>query len=423
MVMKMKAYTQNWACILMLICISACTACAEADYTLEVFGNANMDETIDQGDIALLKAMINGTESPTRLADANNNGKIDESDVDQIEMIIGGTESEIIVNDALNRTVTVKRPVERVIPLRLAIAEAMVAMDADDKVVGVASDTAEQPVLFPELSQLPNVGKASLEKADIEKIISLKPNLVLVNEYENKEQIDKLEAAGVTVISSECHGDLLNSISAARRLGYILGVADKAEEYTNWYGGYLDNISSRVEGLSDEKKPRVFYYWNWGEDTGPLGTSGKDCPVSPLISFVGGRDIAADMPGEYIEVDPEWVMEQNPSLIVRELMYKEAGYDVNNSTVAEEKVEGFMNRSGFSNIDAVKNGDVHVIAVNILSDNSWIGTVYLAKLIQPDLFQDLDPRAVHQEYLTKFLNLDFDIDNQGMFLHPVPEDW
>lgn len=419
----MRTHRTYLVCILMLLCLLASSACAEANYTLEVFGNANMDKTIDEEDIALLKAMINGTESPTRLADANNDGKIDEMDVDQIEMIIEGTESEITVKDALNRTVTVKRPVERVIPLRLAIAEAMVAIGADDKAVGVASDTAEQPVLFPKLSQLPNIGKSSLEKADIEKIISLKPNLVLVNEYENKEQIDKLEAAGVTVISSECHGDLLNSISAARRLGYILGAADKAEEYTNWYGGYLNDISSRVAGLSDDETPRVFYYWNWGEDDGPLGTSGKGCPVSPLISFVGGKDIAADMPGEYIEVDPEWVMEQNPSLVVRELMYKEAGYDVNNSTVAEEKVKDFMNRTGFSNIDAVKNEDVHVIAVNILSDNSWIGTVYLAKLVQPNLFQDLDPRAVHQEYLTKFLNLDYDIDNQGMFLYPVPDGW
>jgi iron complex transport system substrate-binding protein len=393
------------------------------DYTLEVFGNANMDETIDQGDIEFLKAVINGTESPTRLTDANHDEKIDEKDVDQVELILGGIESEIIINDALNRTVTVKRPVERVIPLRLAIAEAMVAIGADDKVVGVGSDTAEQPVLFPELSQRPNVGKPSLGKADIERIISLKPNLVLVNEYEDLEQIKKLEGADVTVISSECHGDLLNSISAARRLGYILGVADKAEEYTNWYGGYLDNISSRVEVLSDEEKPRVFYYWNWGEEDGPLGTSGKECPVSPLISFAGGRDIADNMPGEYIEVDPEWVMEQNPSLVVRELMYKEAGYDVFNATIAQKKVLGFANRTSFSNIDAVKNGNVHVIAVNILSDNSWIGTVYLAKLLQPDLFQDFDPRAVHQEYLTRFLHLDFDVNKQGLFLYPVPEDW
>lgn len=419
----MRDHTQYWARILMLALIFAFPACADMNYILEVYGNANMDQTIDQEDVILLKAMIEGKEDSTRLADANYDGEIDESDVDQVEFILEGKEREIIVKDALNRTVTIKRPVERVIPLRLAIAEAMVAMDADNKVVGVGSDTAEQTVLFPELSKLANVGRPSLENADIEKIISLNPDLVLVNEYENEEQIDKLEASGITVVSSECHGDLLNAISAARRLGYILGVADNSEEYTGWYGSYIDMISSRVEGLSDDQRPRVLYYWNWGEEDGPLGTSGKECPVGPSISFAGGVDIAADMPGEYIEVDPEWVIEQNPSLVIRELMYKEAGYDVNNATIAEKKLSGFMNRTGFERIDAVKNGDVHAISVNILSDNSWIGAVYLAKLVQPDLFEDLDPMAVHQEYLSRFLKLDFNVHKQGIFLYPVPEDW
>lgn len=419
----MRNHKQNWAWILMLALIFSFPACAEMDYILEVYGNANMDRTINQEDIILLKAMIEGSEGPTRLADANYDGDIDERDIDLVQLILEGKEQEITIKDALNRTVTIKRPVERVIPLRLAIAEAMVAMDAGDKAVGVASDTAEQPVLFPELSKLANVGRPSLENADIEKIISLKPDLVLVNEYENEEQIDKLEASGIAVVSSECHGDLLNAISAAKRLGYILGVADDAEEYTDWYGSYLDTISGRVEGLSDEESRCVLYYWNWGDEDGPLGTSGKECPVSPLIGFAGGLDIAADMPGEYIEVDPEWVIEQNPSLVIRELMYEEAGYNVNNATIAEKKLSGFMNRTGFEMIDAVENGNVHAISVNILSDNSWIGTVYLAKLFQPALFEDLDPLEVHQEYLSRFLKLDYDVHEQGMFLYPVPEGW
>lgn len=407
----------------MALCASLAFMPAGAlDFTLEIFGNANMDGEIDEEDIALLAGIIKGTESPTRLADANNDGNIDDKDIAQVEMIIRGDESEIVVNDALNRTVTVNRPVERVMPLRLAISEAMVAMGAEDKVVGVASDTAEQQVLFPDLSQLPLVGKSSLRNADLEMIISLNPDLVLVNEYDDPEQIETLEAAGITVVSTECHGNLLNSISAAKRLGYILDAVDGAEEYTSWYGGYLDMISSRVEGLSEDQRPRVFYYWNWGEEDGPMGTSGQNCQVSTLIGFAGGRDIASDMPGEYIEVDPEWVIEQNPSLVVRELLYDEAGYDVTGTAGAEDRIRSFEERSGFEHIDAVNNGDVHIMAVNILSDNSWIGTVYLAKLIQSDLFSDLDPMAVHQEYLDRFLNLDYDIYERGLFIYPVPEE-
>lgn len=143
-----------------------------------------------------------------------------------------------------------------------------------------------------------------------------------------------------------------------------------------------------------------------------------------VINISGGRDIAAGLPGEFINVDPEWVIEQNPSIVLLEPITRgDSGYDVNNLTAVETKLKGFTNITGFSNIDAVKNQRVYAISISIFSNNPWIGTVYLAKLLHPGLFQDLNPRAVHQEYLKKFLHLDFDISNQGLFLYPIPEGW
>lgn len=409
--------------MLMLCALLAVTSTAASEYTLKVFGNANMDKTIDHSDVDYVKGVIDGKEKPTQLSDANQDGKVDDEDVAQIESIMKGDEGYIFVLDALNRTVKVKEPVNRVVAVKLPIAEAIKAMGAEDKLVGVGTDTINQPVLFPDLSRLPSVGGSNLERADLEKIISLKPDVVFGNEFEKLEQINKLEEAGITVVSTECHGDLLNAISAANRLGYVLGTVKGAEEYTGWYSKYLDEISEKVKGLSEDEKPRVFYYWNWGEETGPLGTSGKDCPVSKLIGFVGARDLAAELPGEYIEADPEWVLKQNPSVAIRELMYLESGYDAENSTAAERRLRSFENRSGFADIDAVKKKNDYILAVNILSDNSWIGTVYLAKLIHPELFGDLDPMGIHQEYLTRFQHLDFDVTKQGLFLYPMPDSW
>lgn len=420
--MMIKA--MRWAYVLVMLSILATTACAKIDYTLEVFGNANMDETIDQKDIAFIQDIINGTERSTLLADANNDGKIDKTDIDWMKKIMEGKESEIIIKDALNRTVTVKMPVERVIPLPLVTTESIVAMDADDKVVGVTASVVNQKSLFPRLSQLPNLGKDTLDSVDIEKIISLKPDLVIVYDFDSLDLIKQLEGKGITVVATESHGDLINSMSAARRVGYILGVKDKAEEFTGWYGSILDNISSKVEGLSEDDKPSVVYCWLKKDDeNGPVRSSGQDCGVNALIRFVGGRAITDKLPGDYIEIDPEWIMEQNPSIMIREVFWKVSGYEVNNSTNCREMLNGFINRTGFSNIDAVKNGKVYAMSVSIFSDNCWLSAIYMSRLIQPDLFQDLNPRAVHQEYLKRFMKLDFDIDTQGQFLYPVPDDW
>ena len=58
------------------------------DETLKIFGNANMDQVIDEKDLAYVKDVIGGKEQTTEFADANNDGKIDAQDIDQIQALI-----------------------------------------------------------------------------------------------------------------------------------------------------------------------------------------------------------------------------------------------------------------------------------------------------------------------------------------------
>ena len=57
------------------------------------------------------------------------------------------------------------------------------------------------------------------------------------------------------------------------------------------------------------------------------------------------------------------------------------------------------------------------------SGNNIIGTAYLAKLFYPDLFQDIDPEAIHQEYVDRFLKIDFNVKDNGTFVYPRYEEW
>jgi len=45
----------------------------------------------------------------------------------------------------------------------------------------------------------------------------------------------------------------------------------------------------------------------------------------------------------------------------------------------------------------------------------------MAKVFLPEAFADLDPEAIHQEYITRFLGEDFDLDRDGVFLYPPIE--
>ena len=101
-------------------------------YVLHIFGNANLDDDINDQDLAYLERIIEGTEEPTWLSDADNNGEIDESDISLVQSIINGTPSEITIVDSDNKTVTVKQPLERLVVYTHQCAEILQLLGAEE---------------------------------------------------------------------------------------------------------------------------------------------------------------------------------------------------------------------------------------------------------------------------------------------------
>jgi len=46
-----------------------------------------------------------------------------------------------------------------------------------------------------------------------------------------------------------------------------------------------------------------------------------------------------------------------------------------------------------------------------------IGAAYLARIFHPE-GAEMDPEDLHQEYLQRFLGLDYDLDQHGVFIYP-----
>ncbi|MEA2046152.1 MAG: ABC transporter substrate-binding protein, partial [Euryarchaeota archaeon] len=169
-----------------------------ADYTLGIFGNANMDDTIDEDDIAYVEGIIEGTNERTELADADYDGEVDEDDITQIELIIRGEEEELTVMDSLDRIVTVKKPVERIVMGTTSVADVTRMLGAQYRVVGVAKYIVTKPTYYPELSKLPSIGGIP---PDAEMILSLNPDLVTTWEYDiTKHDLDK-KLPGIPVVA------------------------------------------------------------------------------------------------------------------------------------------------------------------------------------------------------------------------------
>ena len=96
--------------------------------------------------------------------------------------------AEISVIDDVGSEVTLAKPAKRIISLAPHITESLFAAGAGDKIVGAVSYSD-----YPEAAKkIPRVG--GYPTADMEKIISLKPDLVIAwPQGNNLKQVDKLK--------------------------------------------------------------------------------------------------------------------------------------------------------------------------------------------------------------------------------------
>jgi iron complex transport system substrate-binding protein len=409
--------------LLIALCALSCAISSSSlafSYTLNIFGNANMDDAINESDIAYLEDVMAGRSPATELSDANLDDVVDGKDIEQVEKLIDGTGEQLtlkaytIYEELMN--VTIPMPVERIVVLNLACAESVRGIKARDMVVGVGSSLVEgsNRDFFPEMIDLPTVGKWS--EPDIEAIISLNPDIVIADlRTPDPEKLeDKLEGTGITVVRMGfTYPDY--SSSEIMALGYILDRKDDARELNSFAGKYLDLIEERVSSIAESERPRVYPIYYTSADLWKTGSNGSI--VDMLCGLAGGENIAHDLTGGtggmYPTVDPEWVVGENPQIIFT--WSSPGGYSPANDTAMRELWTKIVQAPELSRVDAAKDERVHLMTTEITSRPRWfVGLSYLAKWFYPEKFPDLDPEAIHKEYLERFQGLKY----QGIFVYP-----
>ena len=404
------------------------TTASEDDYVLDIYGNANEDDTIDMRDLTYVKLIFFGKKPETELADAKYDGKINPLDFIQIKLIIVGKEKELTLIDSADRIVTVNKPVERVvIAYWVDAAITLQALKAEDTVVGVTKVIKDDPILFPELSELPSVGTDPRPDAlDYEKILELEPDVVFAGgtsmtpaSYEEViERIHSLDPDITVLVFTFCAPSVY--YEEVKKTGYIFNRKEEAEELIDWIEEHLDEIDEKVSDIPDAERTKVYTEFFMDYYTGGEGTAYQE-----YIEMAGGKNVFSDITsyGEYylVEVSPEEIIVRNPEVILHHPgMVYVSGYQVDDVTALREKREEIMDRPGFSAIEAVESGRVYTLDSNIVLNAMYpVGVSYYAKWFYPEEFAELDPNAIHQEYLTEFLRIDFDLDEHGVFVyHP-----
>jgi len=206
------------------------------------------------------------------------------------------------VFDDLGRLVAINGTPERIISLAPSNTEILFALGLGDKVVGV-TDWCDHP---PAVLDKEKVG--AYDTPDIEKIVSLTPDLILVAHGTTMEVINNLVGLGLTVFGIETTdlNDLLNDI---RTVGEITDKEVEANALTSEMESRIQAVTDQTEEL--EEKPRVFYVV-WHD---PLWTAGAETFIHELIEKGGGVNICGNLTG-YPMISIEEVIAYNPEVII-----------------------------------------------------------------------------------------------------------
>ena len=206
------------------------------------------------------------------------------------------------LTDDLGRRVAINGTPQRIVSLAPSNTEILFALGLADEVAGV-TDYCDCP---PEATSKTSVG--GYINPDIEKIVTLDPDLVLVSYGTPMDVIDSMVGLGLTVfgIKTTDLDDLLNDIEM---IGKITDRETEADALASEMATSIQGVTSQTEGL--EQRPRVFYIVG----TGPLWTAGSDTFIDELIQKSGGVNICANITG-YSEVSLEYIVACNPEVII-----------------------------------------------------------------------------------------------------------
>ena len=133
-----------------------------------------------------------------------------------------------------------ERVATRIVSLVPALTEMLFAVGAGSQVVGVSS----YDDFPPEVQSRPRVG--ALLDPDVERILSLKPDLVLM--YASQTDLQgQFARAGIRVYSYR-HGGIGNVLQTIRELGALTGHKVEGDRVTAQLQSRLDAVRTRVRG-------------------------------------------------------------------------------------------------------------------------------------------------------------------------------
>jgi len=272
----------------------------------------------------------------------------------------------LTLKDEVGREVKLPFPPKRIVSLAPNITEILFGLGLDEEVVGVSIHCN-----YPEKAKS-KVRVGSYISIDFERVISLKPDLIIATGAGNtKEMVERLERLGFRtfVIFPKRFDDVLRSID---HLGQVVAREKEASLIIQSMKERKERVLERTKG---QVCPKVFL--QIGES--PIITVGKGSFGDDLIRLAGGENIAGKDREMYPRLGMEEILKRSPEVILVSSMNPKGDY---------ERILREWGR--WKMIPAVKNGRVHLIDSDLIdrpAPRIISGLEEMARWIHPGRFK------------------------------------
>jgi len=275
----------------------------------------------------------------------------------------------LTLTDGLDRRVIVQQPPKRIVSIAPKNTEMLFAIGAGENVVGVTS-FCNFP---PEAHDREKVGGFAASSLSIEKIVGLRPDLVVTAAEFQRLVVEELDRLGITVfaLAAESFDGLCGEMA-------ILG---RITERQTEAGRVIDLMRSRFARVraataAIPASERVSVFCEISDE--PFLAAGPKSFIGEMIEACGGVNIMHDARAAYPHVNPEVLLERSPAVI---LIPSEEGRPPANA--------GVRVLPGWNELPAVKKGRVYYVDRDLVSrcgPRMVQAMEVIARLFYPDRF-------------------------------------
>jgi iron complex transport system substrate-binding protein len=208
--------------------------------------------------------------------------------------------AQITLRDDRGTTLTLAAPPKRIVSLLPSLTESVCALGACARLVGTDrfSNAPASVIALPKLG--------GIDDAQIERIVALKPDVVLVST--SARVTDRLEALGlkVLVLESRDHADVKRTLAV---LAQMLGTPDEAAHV--WAGIERDLRAAAARVPAAVRGQRVYFE----VDATPFA-AGPGSFIGETLARLGVANAVPAELGPFPKLNPEHVVRLQPDIVM-----------------------------------------------------------------------------------------------------------